>query len=442
MTGLPYILRPGSLPNMPDRLAVHVAAIRDLFPALHRSMQGRSVVYFDGPAGTQVPETVIEAIGDYLRRRNANHGGVFATSRESDAMLHEVHRAAADLLGASDGECVAFGPNMTTLTFHFSRALSRTWSAGDEIIVTRLDHDANVRPWVLAAADRRVDVRWIDVNPDDCTLDWSTFERALTPRTRLVAVGMASNAVGTVNPVERIVSAAHRVGAEVFVDAVHWAPHRSIDVEAIGCDYLVCSAYKFFGPHIGMLWGRRERMEALPAYKLRPVPDTIPDRWMTGTQNHESLAGVLAAIDYLAELGRRVAESPDAPRRTALLAAYEAISAYETALCQRLIDGLQSIKELRVWGITDRARAAERLPTVAVTHDHLTPRQLAERLGQAGIFAWHGNYYAVELTSRLGLEPDGMLRLGIAHYNTVDEVEYVVDTLRRIERRDRSGSVR
>lgn len=412
---------------MPTSIAHLVESLRRRFPALQRRVAGKAAVFLDGPAGTQVPQSVIEAISDYLRLRNANHGGCFATSRESDALLAEVHQAAAEFVGSDDADTVCFGPNMTTLTFQFSRAVARTWRPGDEVIVTRLDHDANIRPWVLAAEDVGAQVRWVDIRREDCTLDLEQFEQALNERTRLVAVGLASNAVGTINPVGEIVRQAHAVGAEVYVDAVHWAPHRLTDVGRLECDYLACSVYKFFGPHIGVLWGRRERMERLPAYKLEPVPDRIPDRWMTGTQNHEGLAGVLAAIEYLAEIGRSVENSPQLARRAALQSAYSAIAAYESELCWRLIEGLEQIPEVRIWGITERERSAERLPTVAWTHSQMTSRQIAERLAESGIFSWHGNYYAVELTTALGLEPDGMLRMGIAHYNTVEEIDRVIE---------------
>ncbi len=414
---------------MPHRIATLVDSLRRQFPALRRQIAGETAVYFDGPAGTQVPQTVIDAIADYLRMRNANHGGLFATSRESDALLAEVHQAAADLLGAADGDTVVFGPNMTTLTWHFSRALAKTWRRGDEVVVTQLDHDANIRPWVLAAEDRGATVRFVEIDQADCTLDLDSLDAALSPRTRLVAVGVASNAVGTANPVTEIARRAHAVGAELFVDAVHWAPHRLIDVAQLECDYLACSAYKFFGPHIGMLWGRRERLKELPAYKLAPVSDQLPDRWMTGTQNHECLAGVLAAIEYIAELGRSVAGAPQLARRAALCSAYDAIEAYESELGWKLIEGLQQVPGVEVWGITDRSRASERLPTVSWTHPRFSAAELAERLGEAGIFSWHGNYYALELTTALGLEPNGMLRMGIAHYNTSAEVERVVATV-------------
>ncbi|MCA9221365.1 MAG: cysteine desulfurase-like protein, partial [Planctomycetales bacterium] len=276
-----------------------VQSLRQQFPALARRQNDQPAVYLDGPAGTQVPRRVIDAIADYLSHRNANHGGLFATSRESDAMLDEAHRAFADLLGADDPDCVYFGPNMTTLTFALSRAVATTWRPGDEIIVTRLDHDANVTPWVLAARDAEVEVRFAEIHREDCTLDVDHLRSLLNERTRLVAVGAASNSSGSINPIREIASWAHAVGAWMFVDAVHYAPHALIDVAEIGCDFLACSAYKFFGPHVGVMWGRRELLESLPAYKLRPAPNELPGRWMTGTQSHETIAGAAEAVNYL-----------------------------------------------------------------------------------------------------------------------------------------------
>src|SRR5579884_3093341 len=282
-----------------------VKACRRQFPALHGQRNGRTPIFLDGPGGTQVPRRVIDAIVHYLSTCNANHGGVFATSQESDRILAEAHQAVADLLHAPSADEIIFGQNMTTLTLHLSRSLAQTWRPGDEVLVTRLDHDANVSPWVLAARDAGATVRFIDVHPEDCTLDLDSLRRLLDDRTRLVAVGCASNAVGTFNDVARLTRWAHEVRALAFLDAVHYAPHGPMDVQAWDCDFLACSAYKFFGPHVGVLWGRRELLESLPAYKVRPAPDTLPDRWMTGTQNHEGLAGVPAAVDYLAEIGGR-----------------------------------------------------------------------------------------------------------------------------------------
>lgn len=414
-------------------VAFPIEQCRAQFPALRQLTRGRPTVFFDGPAGSQTPRRVIDAMADYLGNTNANHGGVFATSRASDAMLDEAHAAMADFVGSGDAATTIFGPNMTTLTFAFSRALARTWGPGDEVLVTRLEHDANVTPWVLAARDAGATVRHVSVRTEDCTLDLDDLRAKLSPRTRLVAVGAASNAVGTINPIEQITAWAHEAGAEVFVDAVHLAPHRALDAAAWGCDYLVCSVYKFFGPHVGVLWGRRERLEALEAYKLRAAPEELPRKWMTGTQNHEGIAGALAAVEYLADLGRAVSGG-SAPRRRALVQAFTAITAYETRLCERLLAGLDEIPGLRVWGITDRRRLAERAPTLALRHEGLAPRQLAERLADEGIFVWHGNFYALPLTEALGLEPEGVVRVGLLHYNTAEEVERLLEVLRTIAR--------
>ena len=408
--------------------AFDVDRCREQFPALARILDGRPVVFFDGPAGSQVPQGVIAAVGRYLAQTNANQGGVFATARASDAILAEAHRAVADLLGTDDPGTVVFGPNMTTLTFALSRALARTWRPGDEVIVTRLDHDANVTPWVLAARDAGATVRHIGIRPEDCTLDLDAYRAALSPRTRLVAVGCASNAVGTINPVRTLVELAHDAGSPVFLDAVHLAPHAALAVAEWDCDYLACSAYKLFGPHVGILYGQRRWLERLPAYKIRPAPDDLPGRWMTGTQNHEGIAGTLAAVEYLAGLGRALA--PDAPtRRAALLAAYEAIVAYERTLVARLLAGLAGLPAIKVWGIIDPARAAERVPTVSFTHTRRSPREVAEALARRGIFVWHGNCYAPALTEALGLEPEGMVRVGLLHYNTAAEVDRLLAAL-------------
>ncbi len=408
-----------------------VSWCRDQFPALSREINGHRAIYFDGPAGSQVPTRVVEAVGHYLRTMNANHGGLFRTAEESDRMLDEAHRALADLVGTDDPETVAFGANMTNLTFALSRALARTWQPGDEVIVTRLDHDANVTPWVLAARDAQATVRHIEIRQPECMLDLDDLAAKLSKKTRLVAVACASNAAGSINPVQRIVQMAHDVGALVFLDAVHYAPHGLMEVDRWGCDFLACSAYKFFGPHVGVLWGRRELLEDLPAYKLRPAPDSLPGRWMTGTQSHEGIAGALAAVEYLADLGRKL--QPEATdRRTALEAAYQGIGQYEGRLAARLIEGLVELPDVKVWGITDPSRFDERVPTLAITHRRLTPDQLARRLGQEGIFVWHGNFYALPLTEALGLEPDGMVRIGLLHYNTEEEVQRLLSVLERI----------
>lgn len=417
--------------SQPTAAKLDVQACRQKFPALSRMHNGQPAVYFDGPAGSQVPESVIEAMANYMRNANANHGGVFATSRESDAMLAEAHRTAADFVGSDDASCVAFGANMTTLVLALSRALARSWNPGDEVIVTRLDHDANVSPWVLAAQDAGATVQHIDVHKEDCTLDMEDFQRKLSDRTRLVAVGCASNATGTVNPVADICRMAHAVGAEVCLDAVHYAPHRLIDVAAWDCDYLLCSAYKFFGPHVGLLWGKKQRMAELPVYKVRPASNNLPDRWMTGTQSHEGIAGVVAAIEYLAELGRSAAGN-DLSRRQALVAAFEVIESHERELVTGLLEGLSQIPEITVWGIRDPQRYDQRVPTLGVTHSGVSPQQLAQHLADRGIFVWHGNFYALPLTEALDLEPEGMVRIGLLHYNDANEVQRLLDALREV----------
>ena len=406
-----------------------VAACRAQYPALSRLVGGRPAVYLDGPAGSQVPRRVMDAISGYLAERNANHDGLFATSQESDAMLAQAHRAVADLVGAEDPATIAFGPNMTTLTFALSRALARTWKPGDEVVVTRLDHDANVTPWVLAARDAGATVRHVDIHREDCTLNLEDLRAKLSDRTRLVAVGCASNATGSVNPVQQICRWAQEVGALTFLDAVHYAPHALIDVQRFGCDFLACSAYKFFGPHVGAMWGKRSLLEELQPYKLRPAPDSLPGRWMTGTQNHEGIAGTLAAVDYLADLGRALAKDPARPRRESLAVAYGAIGEYERDLASQLLEGLQRLSDVRIWGITDPARLHDRFPTVSITHARHTPTQLAKWLGERGVFVWQGNYYALPLTETLGLEPEGMVRIGLLHYNTPAEVEYLLELL-------------
>jgi len=408
--------------------ALDVSRCRDQFPALRQPAGDRSAVYFDGPAGSQVPQRVIDAIGDYLVRMNANHDGVFATSRQSDRMLQAAHQALADFVGTDDPETIVFGPNMTSLTLALSRALARTWRPGDEVVVTRLDHDANVTPWVLAAEDAGATVRHVGIRAEDCTLDVDDLARKLSPQTKLVAVACASNAAGAITPMTEIVRLAHDAGALVFFDAVHYAPHGLLDASGWGCDFLACSAYKFFGPHVGVLWGRRQLLTELPAYKVRPAPDAIPGRWMTGTQNHECIAGTLAAVEYLADLGRTL--QPDAPdRRTALAAAYQGITAYERSLVAGLLEGLGELSDVTVWGITDPKRLHRRVPTVGITHRRLKPRPLAEYLAERGVYVWHGNFYALPLTEALGLEPDGMVRIGLLHYNTEEEVQRLLDAL-------------
>ena len=410
--------------------AFDVEALRRQFPALAIEDGGRPVALFDGPGGTQVPESVIDAIGGYYRTSNANHDGPFLTSRRSDASVHEAHQAMADMLGASSADEIKFGANMTSLTFHVSRSIGATMAPGDEIVVTILDHEGNVGPWKAIAADRGLVVRTVDIRESDVTLDLATLDAVLGPRTRLVAVGWASNAVGTINPVAEIVRRAHAVGAWTYVDAVHAAPHVAIDVAAIQTDFLACSTYKFFGPHAGVLYGRAQILDALPAYKLRPAED----RFETGTGNFEGLAGVTAAVEYLAGIGVAFGGAGEsAPRRERVLAGMSAIRAYEMDLYRRLADGLEAIPGLTMYGITDPARFDERTPTAALRLAGLAPRAVAEALGAAGIAVWDGDFYATGLIERLGLaDRGGVVRIGLTHYNTTSEIDRLIDALGRI----------
>lgn len=409
-----------------------VQECRRQFPGLNRMLDGQPMVFFDGPAGTQVPQRVIDAISRYLTHSNANHGGKFLTSCETDEMLAAANRALADFVGAADPGEIIWGQNMTSLTFAFSRALSREWGPGDEIIVTALDHDANVAPWLSAAEDRGAKVHFLDFHRDDCTLDREAYRRLLNKRTKLVALGCASNATGGVNPVESMIAEAHAVGAQVFLDAVHYGPHALIDVQKWNCDFLACSTYKFFGPHLGALWGQRRELERLRPYKVRPCSEDLPWRWMTGTQSHETIAGALACVDYLADLGRRTSEDWQLPRRAALVEAMQTIEAYENRLGWRLIEGLQRIHGVKIRGITDPARAAERFSTISFTHERIPVPQLNRELAARGICVWGGHYYALEFVRRMGLEKEGMIRVGLLHYNTEQEVDRFLRELAEI----------
>lgn len=431
----PLPLQPLRGVPLPTKLTPSVVEhLRRQFPALSRRVGERTAAFFDGPGGTQAPQRVIEAVSHYLAHTNANYGGRFATSRESDRLLDEAQRGMADFLGADDPATIVFGQNMTSLTFALSRSLARTWKSADEIVVTRLDHDANVSPWVLAARDAGATIRYAGIRDEDCTLDLEELRHLINERTKLVAIGAASNAVGTINPVRDVVDWAHQVGALVFVDAVHYAPHGLIDVQAWGCDFLACSAYKFFGPHVGVLWGRRRLLEELEAYKVRPAPLEAPHKWMTGTQSHEAIAGALAAVEYLADLGRSLTGNESLARRPALREAYREIGLYERALAARLLAGLDQMRDVKVWGINAPDRIDERLATVAFTHDRFSALEMADQLGRQGFFTWHGNYYALGLTETLGLEPDGMLRVGIVHYNTLSEIERLLEAIHGLRR--------
>ena len=413
-------------------------AVRSHFPALDPASHGGSApVYFDNPAH-QIASESLAGITSYLVQRNANHDGAYRASRESDAMVADTRASLADFLGARRPEEICFGQNMTSLTLHISRSIARELSPGDEVVVTRLDHDANISPWLLAARDRDGVVRWVDFDPADCTWSVEALARQVSSRTKLVAIGYASNSTGTVNPVAEAARIAHDAGALCFVDAVHYAPHGSIDVSALGCDFLACSAYKFFGPHIGILWGRYELLDRMAAYKVRPASDAPPHKWETGTQSFEGIAGVRGALSYLEWVGRTFGAGARATRRETLRAALSAIREYEAGLGAAMRDGLSSVPGLCIRGITDASRMGDRVPTFSFTLQGHHPRAICQALDATGISTWDGNYYAPEVTRRLGLdESGGMVRVGAVHYTTRDEVQRLVEALAVIRKQAR-----
>jgi cysteine desulfurase family protein (TIGR01976 family) len=449
--------------------ALDPAYVRAQFPSLAQTVNGHPATFLDGPGGTQVPQRVIDAISNYLRRDNANTGGAYSTSRHTDAMIAEARAAMADFLHCAADE-VVFGPNMTTLTYAMSRAIGRNLKPGDEILVTRLDHDANVSPWLQVAEDRGITVRWAEIHEEDCTLDRADLAAKINSKTKLVAAGYASNAVGTINPVKEIVRLAHAAGALAYIDAVHYSPHGLIDVAELDCDFLVCSTYKFFGPHMGVLFGKREHLERLRPYKVRPNTNAIPNCWEWGTLNHECIAGITACVEYLADLGRSSTDGlnngttntttvphpfdklragssrlskggNDAAdtsgvtneRRAAIVAAYRAIHEHEHGLLKRMMTGLREIPHLKIYGITDPARFDERCATLAIRIEKHTPLELATKLGDRCFFTWDGNYYALNLTEQLDVEKSGgFLRIGLVHYNTPQEVDRLLAALREI----------
>src|SRR5271156_5430673 len=436
------------LPTETATPALDLTSIRAQFPSLAQTVNGHSAAFLDGPGGTQVPQRVIDAISNYLGRDNANTGGAYATSRHTDAMIAEARAAMADFLHCTADE-VVFGLNMTTLTYAISRAIGRDLKSGDEILVTRLDHDANVSPWLAIAEEKGVIVRWAEIHEGDCTLNMADLASKINSNTKLVAAGYASNAVGTINPVKEIVRLAHAAGALAYIDAVHYAPHGLIDVTALDCDFLVCSTYKFFGPHMGVLFGKREHLKRLRPYKVRPLTEAIPYRWEWGTLNHECIAGITACIEYIADLGRRTnptsrnerekwgTQTQATPRRAAIVAAFESIHRHEHALMNRLMAGLSEIPQLKIYGITDPSCFAWRCPTLAVRvvnqAAEQTPSALATKLGDLGFFTWDGNYYALNLTERLDVEKSGgFLRIGLVHYNSMEEVDRLLSALREI----------
>ena len=407
-------------------MTFELSTIREHFPALRRPS-----IFLDNPGGTQISQESIDRINEYLVHHNANHGGAFITSQETDAIVDQARSAAADFLNAARPEEVVFGPNMTSLTFNISRSLARTFNPGDSLVLTHLDHDANISPWKLAAEDRGCQLHWVEFNLRDGTLDLAAMEKALENKPRLVAVGYASNALGTINPIAKVVEMAHAAGALVYVDAVQYAPHGPIDVHALDCDFLAISSYKFFGPHAGLLYGRYDLLEELEAYRVRPAPSLPPGKFETGTGNFEGIAGVLGAIEYLEWVGRTYGEQYQETyrdryqgRTLKLKQAMSAIRAYEFELSRALLDVLEETPGATIYGLTDRRRLEERVPTFAFNLKGWHPRQVAEKLGEAGIFVWDGNYYALAVTERLSVEQSGgMVRVGPVHYNTVEEIE-------------------
>jgi cysteine desulfurase family protein (TIGR01976 family) len=417
-------------------MTLDLSAIRNQFPGLNRPD-----VFFDNPGGTQIAKQSLDRINRYLIESNANHEGAFPTSIASDAVLDEAHRAMADFYNAASQEEIVFGNNMTTLTLHISRSISREWKEGDEIVVTRLDHDANVTPWVLAAQDRGVKVNWVNFDVEDGTLKLDDLQRALERKPRLLAVGYASNSLGTINPVAKIIKMAHDAGTMVYIDAVQYAPHGPIDVQKLDCDFLISSAYKFFGTHSGILYGKHDLLEKLFAYKVRPATNKLPGKFETGTQNHEGIAGVLGAIEYFEWIGKEfgaeyVADLTEAKyqgRRLELKKAMTAIHAYEIELGRALLSALESVPGLRLYGLADANRLEERVATFSFRLKDLHPRVVAEKLAQEGIYVWDGNYYAINVSERLGVEESGgMVRVGAAHYNTLEEVSRLKDALIKI----------
>jgi cysteine desulfurase family protein (TIGR01976 family) len=414
-------------------MTLDLSAIRSQFPSLNRPD-----IFFDNPGGTQIARQSLDRINQYLIECNANHGGAFVTSIASDAVLDEAHQAMADFYNASSAQEIIFGNNMTTLTLHISRSISRDWKEGDEIVVTRLDHDANVTPWVLAAQDRGVKINWVDFDVEDGTLQLDDLQKALDRKPRLLAVGYASNGLGTINPVDKIVKMAHEAGATVYVDAVQYAPHGPIDVQKLDCDFLVTSSYKFFGSHAGILYGKHELLERLFAYKVRPATNELPGKFETGTQNHEAIAGVLGAIEYFEWIGKTFGDEDQDNlkddqywgRRLELKKAMLAIHAYELELSHALLSALEAVPGLHIYGLTDPDRLEDRVATFAFRLKDLHPRKVAEQLAAQGIYVWDGNYYALNITERLGVEDSGgMVRVGAVHYNTLEEVERLKQTL-------------
>lgn len=410
-------------------MAYDVDAVRRCFPGLNREQDGRPAVFFDNPAGTQMAQRAIDRMVWAMTSCNANLGGHFQTSLEAGRLVDDAREAARDFVNAPHVEEIIFGQNITTLTFMMSRTLGRTFQPGDEIVVTRMDHDGNVTPWVMLAEEKGLTVRWLDFNPETFEFDLSALDRVLGPRTRLVAVNYASNVTGTINDVKAIADAARTVGALVYVDAVQFAPHGVIDVQDIGCDFLVCSSYKFYGPHHGVLWGRREILERLTAYKVRAAADELPTKFETGTVSREAVAGVMGAIEHFEWVGRQFGD-PAGSRRERIVAGVRAMQRHDQMLATRLIDGLEQVPNLRIMGITDRSRFDRRVPTVSFVVDGADPAEIAKYMASQGIYVWDGHNYGVEPVNRLGLlDKGGVVRVGPTHYNTLAEIDRFLDAL-------------
>ncbi|MFY8327956.1 cysteine desulfurase-like protein [Pseudoalteromonas sp. ZZD1] len=404
---------------------MNLTKLRRQFPALMQQVAGKSPIFLDGPGGSQVPQSVLSAMSAYLGYYNSNLGGAFFSSDKTVELMTNARQAAADLLNAPSSDQIVFGANMTSLTFSFSRAISRDWQAGDEIIVTNADHFSNVSSWQQAAQDKGVKVNTARINEADCSLDLAHFASLLNANTKLVAVTYASNTTGSINDIQRIVAMAHEVGALVYVDAVHYAPHELVDVQALDCDFLACSAYKFFGPHLGMVYGKREHLEGFTPYKVEPAKDVIPGRWETGTQSFEALAGLIAAVDYIADISEL---DGSYSRRDKLASAFAKTKQHEMALSEHFLTRLVNYPKIKLFGIDDLTRLPERTPTFALTFEGLEPRQVSEFLGKQHICVWDGNFYAQGLCKQLGvLDTGGVVRIGCMHYNTTEELDQLFD---------------
>src|SRR5690349_16828474 len=417
-------------------MTINIDLVRQQFPSLNRP-----AIFLDNPAGTQISKQSLDRINRYLLECNANHEGLFETSRKSDEILHEAHVAMADFLNASRPEEIIFGNNMTTLTLHLSRSLARNLQPGDNILVTRLDHDANISPWMLVAEDKGCNLLWVDIDVEQGTLDLDDFAKALERKPKIAAFGYASNLMGTINPVKRLIRMAKEAGALVYIDAVQYAPHGPIDVQDLDCDFLVCSSYKFFGPHAGALYGRYDLLNELKAYKVRPAANDLPYKFETGTQNHEGIAGVLGAMEYFewlgAEFGGEYAntwnEAGFSGRRLLYKQSMSAIREYELELSRALIGAVESVPGTRIYGVTDTNRLDERVPTVSFRLEGKDPAKVADAIGNQGLYVWNGHNYALAIVERMGLlDAGGMIRVGPVHYNTLDEIERFGEVLQQI----------